>query len=392
MAKQTWVLTDLDQGIFLDELTLEGDQLGRAARDCRVNKKRLQGGTSDGVDVVTVDNGACSIVVVPTRGMGIQRAQVSDLTLGWQSPVKGPVHPQYVPLMEPGGLGWLFGFDELLVRCGLENNGAPEFSDQGALTYPLHGRIANRAAHYVSVSVDSDTGEIEVHGIVDEVRFHFLKLRLHATLKTRPGERGFRISDRIENLSDSPAEAQILYHVNYGVPLLDAGAKLVAPIQQVVPRDAVAAKTMDRWSDYQGEQPGFDEVVYFFELAADQTGDTQIVLKNAHGLRGVRMAFNTKQLPCFTVWKNTTGKSDGYVTGLEPGSNFPNPRSFEGKHGRVIDLAPHGSQSFDLTIEGLVTAEQVQEAERQVGHLQKVVEPQIAKEPREDWCGEPPPL
>ena len=51
------------------------------------------------------------------------------MELGWKSPVHGPVHPNFVPLNEPSGLGWLDGFDELFVRCGLESNGAPDFDD-----------------------------------------------------------------------------------------------------------------------------------------------------------------------------------------------------------------------------------------------------------------------
>ena len=54
------------------------------------------------------------------------------------------------------GLGWLSGFDELMCRCGLENNGAPEFNANGSLRYGLHGRIANTPAHHVELTVDGD--------------------------------------------------------------------------------------------------------------------------------------------------------------------------------------------------------------------------------------------
>ena len=82
--------------------------------------------------------------------MGIRRAVCGDLQLGWQSPVKGPVHPAFVSTRDPRGFGWIAGFDELLVRCGLESNGAPEFTN-GVLRYPLHGEVANLPAHTVAV-------------------------------------------------------------------------------------------------------------------------------------------------------------------------------------------------------------------------------------------------
>ena len=64
----------------------------------------------------------------------------------------GPVHPGLVNLAAGGGLGWLDGFDELMARCGLENNGAPfEVRSVGAdgaetrVAFGLPGRIANRS-------------------------------------------------------------------------------------------------------------------------------------------------------------------------------------------------------------------------------------------------------
>ena len=89
MADKTWVLTDVDQDTFIDEITLGGAQLGRAASDCRVSKQPLRGGLSAGVDQLEVNNGVCSFSVVPTRGMGIGSAQISDLRLGLGVPSQG---------------------------------------------------------------------------------------------------------------------------------------------------------------------------------------------------------------------------------------------------------------------------------------------------------------
>ena len=145
-------------------------------------KRVHSGGLSEGVTSVEINNGKLTLVVLPTRGMGIQRVVPSGdselKTIGWQSPVRGPVHPAFVDLGEPSGLGWLDGFDEFFVRCGLESNGAPDFDPKtGRLLYPLHGRIANRPAHDVELTVDSDKQEISLRGVVEETRFHFLKLR-----------------------------------------------------------------------------------------------------------------------------------------------------------------------------------------------------------------------
>ena len=84
----------------------------------------LSGGRRDGVEMLVVDSGSVRAAILPTRGLSLWRANFDGLDCGWKSPVDGPVHPQWVPLSEPSGLGWLDGFDELLVRCGLRNFGA----------------------------------------------------------------------------------------------------------------------------------------------------------------------------------------------------------------------------------------------------------------------------
>ena len=99
---------------------------------------RLGHGPSAGVDQVTLHCGSKKLVVLPTRGMGIWEAKNADVRFGWNSPIQGPVHPMFVPVAEPSGLGWLEGFDEMLTRCGLASNGAPDFDEQGNLLWPLH--------------------------------------------------------------------------------------------------------------------------------------------------------------------------------------------------------------------------------------------------------------
>ena len=390
MPQKTWTLLDqasdhLPQAVTIGDKDVPG--LGRAS----VTARMLSGGLSQGVYAVEINNGKLAFDVLPTRGMGLWQARLAGdqevPTIGWRSPVRGPVHPCFVDLGEPSGLGWLDGFDELLCRCGLESNGAPEFDDTTSrLKYPLHGRIANRPAHRVDLSIDTERQEIKLTGIVEETRFHFLKLRLTSSVTTKLGGTALSIHDEIENFSASPATAQLLYHVNFGLPLLDGGSRVVAPVKTLVPRNAHAASGIKAWDSYLAPEPGFEEMVYFFELFADGDGQTRALLKNAHATRGVSLSFNVKQLPCFTVWKNTTGASDGYVTGIEPGTNFPNPRSFETAKNRVLKLAGGAKQAFDLTLDIHGSAGDVSKAEEAINKLQAGRQPTIHSQPLPEWC------
>jgi galactose mutarotase-like enzyme len=385
MAKKTWTLADQSQDIYVDQIALGSHQVGGAASGYSVTKRTLRAGLSQGVDVIEVNNGAFRFVVVPTRGMGVWRASLGDVQLGWRSPVKGPVHPGFVRLWEPSGIGWLDGFDELLVRCGLESNGAPEFREDGSLRYPLHGKIANIPAHRVEVAIDGDLGEISVTGVVDEARLFGNKLRLTSTITTKVGQPGMTVRDTVTNLSAEQSELELLYHVNFGMPLLDPGSKVVLPALKVAPRDEVAVGNLAQWDTYGQETVNSTEAVFFFELAAAADGSTQTLLRNAAGDRGVSLKFNKKQLPCFTLWKNRQTEADGYVTGLEPATNFPNVKSFEKEKGRVAVLAAGQSREFEITLEVHPDAQSVAAAAGAVEKISRGGNPKVFDRPNPEW-------
>ena len=388
MAKLVKTLVDADHDYTAVGASIECD-VGGSKENYHITFRSLQGGRRNGIEALEIDNGTLKLIVLPQRGMGIWKGWLGKTEIGWKSPANGPVHPGFVPLYDPSGLGWLDGFDELLCRCGLASNGAPEFDDRGVLRYPLHGKIANLPAHRVDLTIDGDSCEISVTGIVDEARFHFQKLRLASTLTTKVGEAGFSIHDEVTNLSANAGECQMLYHINFGPPWLGMGARVVAPVRTLVPRNARAAEGVAQWDRCGEPQAGFVEQVYFLELFGDQDGATQALLKNGDGTLGVGMHFDLRQLPCFTLWKNTAAMVDGYVTGLEPGTNFPNPRTYEGAQQRVVALEPGESRAFDLRLEFLAGATQIEKAETAIAALQrKGGTPRLHDQPQPGWCAD----
>jgi hypothetical protein len=353
---RTWTLTDVRGDVWVDSFAVGPDSLRLpTAHDWSIRKRTLRGGLRDGVDLVEVHNGALAFSVLPTRGMGLWRGDYRGNALGWRSPVNGPVHPQFVNLADRGGLGWLVGFDELLCRCGLASMGPP--GDDGGTPLTLHGRIANLPAQAVEVRVGLDPPyELSVSGEVEEAALFCPQLRLTTTYTTVPGSNKVVIHDLVENRSARPAEMQLLYHCNLGPPFLGAGSRVLAPVREMAPLTARAAEGMDTYETYLGPTPGYAEQVYAYDLLADGHGHTLAVLVNAAADRAVALRFNPAELPCFTVWKNTQALEDGYVTGLEPATGYPNFKSFERKQGRVKTLPPGGRWECRWSIEAHDTA------------------------------------
>ena len=364
------ILTDSAAGLHVADFRLTAADLPGpstpGAPAWSVARRTLAGGRADGVDLITLDNGALRVEIVPTRGMGLWRGSFRGDRLGWDSPVRdGPVHPQFVDLDGRGGLGWLDGFDELMVRCGLAHNGPPfeAVDPSGRRTmHPLHGRIANLPAHRVEVRVDDgpDGRTIAVEGAVAESTLFHPQLVLSTRFTTTPGSNRLVVRDAVLNDSDRQGEFQLLYHWNLGPPYLGPGATFHAPIAELSPRDPRAAEGVADYATYGPPEPGFAEQAYLAHLAGTgPEGMTLALLADPARSKGVALRFRRGQLPCFTLWKNTGGTRDGYVTGLEPATNFPHPQAFERARGRVVPLAPGAEHVAETTLEVLDTADAV---------------------------------
>jgi hypothetical protein len=217
---------------------------------------------------------------------------------------------------------------------------------------------------------------------VDETRFLVHALRMTTSLTLHADRQRVTWTDTVRNLSDRPATMQMLYHVNFGPPLLGPGAEVVAPIAELAPRDAAAAADVPNWNRFDPPRAGRGEDVHFARLRADAEGVAAALLVAPEGRHGAMLSWRADTLPCFTLWKNQGGLADGYVTGLEPGTNYPNSRSVEEKHGRVVSLAAHQSVRFDLSLEHLTGSGLTAARERLTA---TAVAPRIHPGPRPEW-------
>ena len=353
------VLTSARDGIHVESWKITSRELGlQSGVAFSVEKLTWHGGKQEGVDLIVIDNGRLRIRIIPTRGMGILDVKREDIRLGWDSPVKEVVHPRHINLHDRGGLGWLEGFNEWLVRCGLEFAGQPgkdsfinNLGEAAEMDLTLHGKIANIPASEVEVLIDQvPPYRIRVRGRVDERMFYGPKLELWTEMATLPGSNRFTVSDRLTNHGSHEQEFQLIYHANYGPPLLEEGARFVGAVSRVYPFNEDAARDVLTFDQYAAPEIGFVEQVYTLYPLADEQGRTTVALRNQEATRAVSMSFSVAQLPHLTVWKNTNSLEEGYVTGIEPGTGFTYNRRVEREFGRVPKLRPGETRHFGIEV------------------------------------------
>jgi Domain of unknown function (DUF4432) len=388
------VLTDGWRNTHLEQYRLTSENFpGYVGPAWKIKRMTLVGGKQHGVDLIAIHNGHMQVVVVPTRGMSVLEASTEDLRLGWDSPVRQVVHPMYMDVESLGGIGFLRGFNELVCRCGLSSHGAPSpdavrnnNGDMVEVTLPLHGTICNTPAVRVVVRVQlKPPYELSVMGEVCDTQMFGAAWRLLTTVSTVPGSNEFTVSDTIENMCDTPSEMELLYHCNYGPPMLGEGAQFVAPVKFCCPRDAGAATGMDRWELYGAPEPGRTEQCYLLRMHGDAQNRTVTALIAADEKHATSIRYSLDQLPAFTLWKNTAGEADGYVTGLEPGTDYPNPRAFEREKGRVLSLPPGGIYEAELTYAIVNGADAVAELKGEIAALAERKDRTISSTPDPEY-------
>ncbi len=243
----------------------------------------------------------------------------------------------------------------LLTTCGLTAVGVAEPVDGGT-----HGR-----AHLVPATVtrsagqwsDDGTYRLAVEGFMREGVLFGENLTVQRSITAEIGRSALQVSDVIRNEGFGAEPVKILYHINFGWPLLHGGATvtvdatapvLTEPVATAPDADAPDASVPATWTrelvDPQALAP---EHVDALIAQADSEGWSTATLNGEYGTATVK--FRPEQLPYLTIWRSPA--SGSYALGIEPGTCWPSHAEGpdEGKAGRL--LAPGESFVVDLIIE-----------------------------------------
>jgi hypothetical protein len=326
----------------------------------------LSDGVERGVRAAEFRTGSgLNFTVLVDRGLDISTAEYKGQPLAWRSST-GDTSPAYY---EEPGLGWLRSFyGGLVVTCGLTYAGAPNV-DQGK-PLGLHGRVSNLPASnvYADAAWEDDSYDMWVQGKVRETAVFGENIELSRRISARLGEPKIWIHDVVTNLGYQETEHMILYHINVGFPVIDAGSRLIAPVLSHKPRDADAEIEKELYADFSAPIEGFRERVYYLEMAASADGSVGAALVNP-GFKGgdgfgFYMRYSKQELPKFTEWK-MMGQGT-YVVGMEPANCWVEGRAKERERGTLQFLKPGEAREYHLELGVLASQEDIQVFEENV--------------------------
>ncbi len=316
-----------------------------------VEEVQLLKGKGKGMTLLNIRNGkGLYMSLCPDRAMDIVKVEFKGDNIGYLAPC-GYVSPEYY---DNRGSGFLKSFTAgFMTTCGISAVGSPCIDKDEEL--PLHGNIANTPCEEYSYTQNYD--EITVVGVIRDASIFGNSYLLTREYRISKKENTFTVTDNVKNIGNTVAPCMLLYHINFGYPLLGENAKVYIPSNGVVARNEHAAKNIDSRLDMEKPQPGYEECCYFYDVKAEEN-TASAGIYNDDIKKGVKISYRKDTLNYFTQWK-MMGEYE-YVLGLEPGNCTPDGRNVMREKGLLKELNPGEEYSTNITIKFSEKLEEVE--------------------------------
>lgn len=276
------------------------------------------------IEVATPDG--LQVDILPDAGLDIGQVRYKGVNVsfisknGYDSPAAiAPYETEFLNTF-PGGM---------LYTCGLRSTGGAH--RDGEEWHPLHGRYHSLQAEQVCTEVVGD--EVIIRGTLRETALFGHNLQLKRTIRIPVFGSTITVSDELTNLTHRPEEYALLYHCNFGYPLISEKARLELPEdRKTSPRTPFAATGLGRETTFDAPNPGEEERVFFHE----QMPHTAALVNETIG---TKMTLTwSDSLPILAHWRSMA--SGDYVCGLEPTNCYIMGRKFERENGSLPVLKP----------------------------------------------------
>jgi hypothetical protein len=220
----------------------------------------------------------------------------------------------------------------------------------------LHGRLSHTPAELLGYGSEwvGDEYELWVEGRVRHFKMFSANLSLRRRITTWLGSNHLRIDDTIRNEGFETVPLQVLYHCNFGFPVVSPETELWLDVVKSEPRDEEAAKGFEDRTRFQAPTPGYAEQVFYHYPTGTDDGYARAALVNRAMDFGAYIRFRVAELPHLIEWK-MMGQGT-YVVGLEPANCWVEGRARDRERGVLQFLGPGESISPRVEIGALPDA------------------------------------
>jgi len=314
---------------------------------CGIKDYLYNDGPNRGVRALDLKNGKnMELTLVADRGLDISSLSYKGINVGLNNKVG--IRSPYL-FQEDGAAGYLKQFfGGMLTTCGITYAGGA--GEDNGEQLGLHGPYSNIPAAQVCAKVDyeGDDRILHVTGQVQEARVFGADMLLKRDFVLETESDKLRICDVVINQSYEKQPVMLIYHINFGYPMLDAGAKAYFSAGKVTPRSDFAAEGMANYFEMEEPGCGRDEQCYY-HTEQPKDGEGFAMLHNEKLGVAAIVRFDKEVLPFMCEWKCM--RAGEYALGLEPTTSGVVNRSEARALGNLTYLEPGASREYNVSIE-----------------------------------------
>jgi len=269
------------------------ERISEFAQVASLRRYTITEGRGKGLDVIDCDTGKIRFLLNVNKACDMMQLYYKGQNMSFIS--KNGFMQRELPFAKrfEGGM---------LYTCGLDSAGEREGFDE-------HGSIHNAPAEILRAECNEQ--EIVVEAVIRDTEICGKNLVLRRRITAPIGGDSVSVQDTLTNESYRDENYCLLYHVNIGYPMLDAGARVVADTDICQPRTPWAEKNIATAYQIEAPTPNMEETCYYLTPKS-----SSVSLVNEKLGRKFTVSYSGDTLPNFLEWKNMT--SGDYALGLEP--------------------------------------------------------------------------
>ena len=323
---------------------------------CGIKDYLYNDGPSRGMRAFDLKNGRnVEMTIMADRGLDIPAFSYKGINIGLNNKV-GMRSPYLYT--EDGASGFLKQFNGgLLATCGITYSGGAGEDNGKALG--LHGPFNNLPAEKVCATVDYEGDErvIKVTGEVHESEVFGTDMLMKREFTLHSESDKICIKDTVINQSFETQPVMLIYHINFGYPMLDAGAKCYFSAGKVTPRTDFAAEGMHNYAEMEEPGVGREEQCYYHTEQPEEGEGFAMLHNEKLGIAAI-VRFDQKVFPLMCEWKCM--RAGEYALGLEPTTSGVVNRSEARELGNLTYLEAGAEREYNVSIEVTEDAEMIE--------------------------------
>ncbi|MBR6573168.1 MAG: DUF4432 family protein [Clostridia bacterium] len=273
---------------------MDNKKINNCLQSSYIRRYTLTDGTENGLKVIELCNENLRVLLNESKALDIMQVWHKGVNVSFIS--KNGFTAREIPFLNrfEGGM---------LYTCGIDSMGRQE-------GYELHGYFHNTPAKVISVLQEDDKLQVKAVMHCSSLFGENLSFERTFTLKNDT----FSLEDKLINNGTKAEKYCLLYHTNFGYPMLDEGTEIIADIDKVFPVDENAEKLLANRTVFRAPIDNEPEKCYYLE-----NNQNFVSVVNKKLGKKVTVTYSKETLPVLVQWNSDA--SQDYALGIEPSTS-----------------------------------------------------------------------